>query len=336
MNIIVTNKYKDLIYSANIEILKELNGVFKVSQIVNSFNSIFYKKIIIDATALENFPKENVLKELAAAFEKDKLILLLPPDNPPPKKFLSFLVSINIYNFTDNASGLLELVHKSNKINDVKNYIEEREEKIAETKNEESTIHDENDLLPQQVILGFNGVTGNSYVTEIIYSIKKELEERYQKKVLAIEVEKRDFVFYNSSSMMSIGKDKVNIFLQNNLNDYDFILVDLSNYNNTTICNDVIYLVNPSLYEVNKIMMKDRTVFMKLKGKKVVFSNSLLTSNDVNQFAREAGISVYYNLTPINDRGTNDNISKLLTKMGVLDNESSDKSTKKGLFDIFK
>ena len=64
MNIIVTNQYKDLIEGTNIEIMKELNGVFKVSEIANSFNSIFYKKLIIDATALERFPKEDVLKYL--------------------------------------------------------------------------------------------------------------------------------------------------------------------------------------------------------------------------------------------------------------------------------
>ena len=78
MNIIVTNKCKDLIYSTNIEILKELHGVFKVREIVNSFSSIFYKKIIIDASALEGFPKEEVLRELVASFDMDKLILFLP------------------------------------------------------------------------------------------------------------------------------------------------------------------------------------------------------------------------------------------------------------------
>ena len=122
MNIIVTNKYRDLIYSTNIEILKELNGEYKVSQIANSFNSIFYKKIIIDATAIQDFPKESVLKELSKSFDMDKLILFLPPDNPPPKKFLSFLVSLNIYNFTDNARGLSELVQRSNTIDNVKEY----------------------------------------------------------------------------------------------------------------------------------------------------------------------------------------------------------------------
>ena len=34
MNIIVTNKYRDLIYSTNIEVLKELNGVYKTLQLL--------------------------------------------------------------------------------------------------------------------------------------------------------------------------------------------------------------------------------------------------------------------------------------------------------------
>ena len=119
MNIIVTNKFKSLINGTNIEVMKELTGVYKVSEIANSFNSIFYKKLIIDATALDRFPKEDVLRDLVKTFDTEKLILFLPPDNPPPMKFLSFLVSINLYNFTDNNKGLLELVKKSNTYEDV-------------------------------------------------------------------------------------------------------------------------------------------------------------------------------------------------------------------------
>ena len=335
MNIIVTNKYKDLIYSANIEILKELNGVFKVGQIVNSFNSIFYKKIIIDATALQDFPKDTVLKELVSSFDKDKLILLLPPDNPPPKNFLSFLVSINLYNFTDNANGLLELVNKSNKKSDVENYVNEKDEQVTENNSDDSNNDIYNEL-PQKLIIGFNAVTDNSYVTEIIYTIKKELEEKHQKKVIALEIDKRNFVFYNSRDMFSIQGDKVEMFMQNNITDADVVLVDLTNYNNTSICNDVVYLINPSLYEVNKSLFKNRMLFMNLKGKKIIFVNSLLTSSDVTQFAKEANISVYYNLAPINDRIYNENITKLLAKMGIIEAQTGNKSNKKGLFDIFK
>ena len=122
MNIIVTNKYKDLINGSGIEVLKELNGVFKISEIANSFGSIYYKKIIIDATALNGFPKEEVLRELVGRFDTEKLILFLPPDNAPPMKFLAFLVSLNLYNFTDNIKGLKELVSRSNTFEDVQEY----------------------------------------------------------------------------------------------------------------------------------------------------------------------------------------------------------------------
>ena len=330
MNIIVTNKYKDLIYSTNIEILKELNGVFKVSQIANSFNSIFYKKLIIDATALEDFPKENVLKELASRFDLDKLILFLPPDNPPPKRFLSFLVSLNIFNFTDNPKGLVELIKRSNTIDDVKEYATVEEEvPVADNK---VNLYDNNDV-PGRIVLGVKGITENSFTTETIYMIKRTLEDKYKKQVLAVEIDKRNFLFYNNSNMYSLSKDKIDDFLRNNLNT-EVILIDLNN-EIRNICDDVIYLINPSLFEINKLMFKDRDAFVKLKGNKVIFVNSLLSDSDINQFAKEAGISVYYNLPPLNDRIHSDVIDKLLSKLGIVE-ENNNKQTKKGLFDIFK
>lgn len=295
MNIIVTNKYRDLIYNSNIEVLKESHGVFKVGQIVNSFNSIFYKKIIIDATAILGFPKEDVLKELIASFDSDKLILFLPPDNPPPKKFLSFLVNIGLYNFTDNPNGLIELVRRSNTINNVQEFMHvEEEEKEAE----EDLLY--NDDAAGRIIIGFKSVTDDSYITEIIYSIKSILESKYKKDVVCVEVNKRNFTFYNSENMYSISSDKYNEFVSNNQN-CSVMLVDLDNFPNNKF-NDIVYLVNPSLYCINKLLLQKRDAFIKLKGEKIVFVNSLLSSNDVIQFAKEANISVYYNLSPVNDR----------------------------------
>ena len=331
MNIIVTNKYKDLIYNTNIEILKELHGVFKVREIVNSFSSIFYKKIIIDATALEGFPKEDVLKELIASFDMDKLILFLPPDNPPPKKFLAFLVSINLFNFTDNQKGLIELIKKSNTFEDVKNFQQVEEEKVTNLPSEDNIY--ENTDAPGRIVLGFKSVTENSFNTEIIYSIKRTLEEKYNKNVLAVEIDRKNLSYYNANNIHSVYRERINDFLKNNLG-YDVILVDLGELD-MNVCDDVIYLVNPSLYTVNKLMYKSRDAFIKLKGKKVVFTNSLLTTSDVNQFAKEAGISVYYNLGPINDRVYSEDLDKLLAKLGVVP-DTTTKPAKKGLFDIFK
>lgn len=331
MNIIVVNKYKDLIYSTNIEILKEMSGVFKVDQIANSFNSIFYKKIIIDATALAGFPKENVLKELASSFDPEKLILFLPPDNPPPKSFLSFLVSLNIFNFTDNINGLVELVKKSNSINDVRGFIQTKEDN-----NKDLDINnvDNSYQTSDKIILGINSLNDDIFATELVYMMKKNLEEKYGKQVLAIEINKNEFRYFNSNNMLSTDENRISSILNNSLN-YDIILIDLNNSKVNNICTDIIYLLDPSLYKINKLLYKNRNVFLNLKGKKVLFVNSLLKENDVNQFSREANISVYYNLSPLNDRIINENLNNLLAKLGIID-DNNNKQTKRGLFDIFK
>lgn len=335
MNIIVTNKYKNLIYSSNIEILKELNGVYTVNQIANSFNSIFYKKIVIDATALADFPKETVLKELVNSFDREKIILFLPPDNPPPKKFLSFLVSLNLYNFTDNVQGLVKLIQRSNTLNDVKDLVINDDADANQINNQDSKEENlfDNTTAAGRIVLGFKSITDNTSATNIVYMIKKSLESVHHKKVYAVEVDKREFVFYNEPDMYSVANNQIIPFINNHL-DCDVLLVDMSN-NVNNICDDVISLINPSLYDINKLMFKSRDAFVKLKGEKIVFVNSLLSSNDVNKFANEANINVYFNLSPLNDRIHNENLDKFLAKLGIIE-EKQTKSTKKGLFDIFK
>ena len=331
MNIIVTNKYKDIIYSTNIEILKEMNGVFKVNQIANAFRSIFYKKIIIDGTAIQDYPKESVLKELASSFDMDKLILFLPPDNPPPKKFLSVLVSLNILNFTDNINGLRKLIVKSNTIDDVREFIEEKSNNIEDNNNNNMEF-EKNINTSDKIVLGIDNITSDTYNTDLIYMMKKVLENKYNKKVLSLEVNKNEFKYLNQDDMLSVNDYKFENIIQNDLH-YDIILVDLNNSKNSNLCTDVLYLINPSLYEINKLLYNNRNIFLTLKSKKIVLINSLLHENDVNIFAKEANISIYYNLQPTNDRVLNDSIDKLLLKLGVVDDA---KPTKKGLFDIFK
>ena len=332
MNIIVTNKYKDLIYGTNIEIMKELTGVFSVSEIYNSFQSVFYKKIILDATAIKNFPKEEVIKELASKFDTEKLILFLPPDNPAPKKFYSFLISLNILNFTDNSRGLIELVKRSNTLNDVEEFVIKEEE----NKEEESNPDDLNyqDISQGRYIIGIRSMTKESLSTELIYLIKRTLEDNYQKKVYAVELDKREFFFYNQKDMYSISKNKLKRFLDDHMY-CDILLIDLGDNDDlNSFCNDVIYLVEPSLYQVNKLLLSDREAFQKLKGKKIVFMNNLLAPNEQNQFAKEASISIYYTFAPLNDRIHNQTIDKFLSKLGVIEENAN--KPKRGLFDIFK
>lgn len=331
MNVIVANKYIDLLNNSNIQIMKAMSGVFKVSEIANSFNGMYYQKIIIDATALDGFPKQEVLKDLTSKFDTEKLILFLPPDNSPPKNFLSFLVSINIYNFTDNIKGLVQLVNRSNSYDDVKNFVVEDIKTRLENKNEED------DILPnryynQKVILGIKNVTFDKYSTQLTYMLKENLKKEYQKNVIALEIDKKDFIYFNDKNMLSISKNKLEEIIKN-INSSDIVIVDVDKNTDDKICNDIIYLIDPSLYRINELMFKNKRVFEGLRRKKVILVNSLLEQKDINIFAREAGISVYFNLPPLNDRIVNPCLNELLYKLGIVENNENDK---KSIFDFFK
>lgn len=335
MNVIVANKYKDLINNSNIQIMKVMSGVFKVSEIANSFNGMYYQKIVIDATALEGFPKKEVLKDLASRFDTEKLILFLPPDNLPPKSFLSYLVSINIYNFTDNIKGVTQLINKSNTYEDVKEYSVINRPNVKQENNDMNDFGSSYIDNTKCVILGVQSVTNGISSTELVYMLKKNLTNVYKKNVIAIEIDKKDFVYFNDKEMMSINSNKLGEFI-NMTNSLDVVLVDLGHGKNVNVCTDTLYLVDPSLYLVNELMFTNKRAFDTLKGKKVILVNSLLEQKDINVFAREAGISIYFNLPPLNDRIVNPVLNDLLFKLGIVRNAGINNSSKKGFLDIFK
>ncbi len=332
MNVIVANRYSELLNGSNIQIMKVMSGVFKVSEMINSFRGMFYQKIIIDATAMEGYPRKEVLKELATGFDTEKIILFIPPDDAPPASFLSYLVSINIYNFTDNINGVRKLISKSNTYDDVKNYL------ITNTNTKEVANNDVD--FPQnsfeqtngKIILGLKDVNCNNYGVVLTYILKNHLEKIYKKRILALELDKRDFMFYGDKNMYSIESSKLGEFISNST--FDILLVDLKKNDDANICNDVLYLVDPSIYTINKFVFSNKRAFDSLKGKKVILVNSLLSDKDVSVFAKEAGISIYFNLPPLNDRENNQILNDLLFKIGLVRNNTGE-SSKKGLFDFW-
>ena len=82
-------------------------------------------------------------------------------------------------------------------------------------------------------------------------------------------------------------------------------------------------------------MLANRRACDVLKGKKVVLYNNLLNEKDINLFAREAGINIYFTLPPLNDRIINPVLNNLLYKLGLI-SSNNENNTKKGLFDFFK
>ena len=99
------------------------------------------------------------------------------------------------------------------------------------------------------------------------------------------------------------------------------ILLDLNDLNDAicnNICTDILYLVEPSLFRINKLITLDRDVFVKFNDERIVLNKSFFDNKDVKDFQFEAGIKVFYNIPPVNDRKDNSSIfMPMLEKMGL-------------------
>ena len=47
MNVIVANENKSLLSSLDIDVIKSIDGVFSVDEIINTFDGFFFNKIIL-------------------------------------------------------------------------------------------------------------------------------------------------------------------------------------------------------------------------------------------------------------------------------------------------
>ena len=164
--------------------------------------------------------------------------------------------------------------------------------------------------------------------------MKKQLQKNYS--VVAIEVNKRDFVYFNDKDLISTTNNEVgNVVVQ--YNDKDVVIIDINDsVGAESLCNEVLYLLEPSIIKLNKLMLVDRNALAKYKDKKIVLNQSLLSSKDVLDFEYESKSKIYYNMPPLDDREKNIHaLNMMLVKMGFEaqnDGEMAKKNRILGLF----
>ena len=183
-------------------------------------------------------------------------------------------------------------------------------------------------------IIGVKNVTDDSGATTLIYMMKKQLEKNYS--VIAIEVDKRDFMFFREKGLVSTNTQGIG----NEVSKYsnkDVILIDINRSANAeSLCTEVFYLIEPSIIKLNKLMMTDGKVLQKLKGKKVILNQSLLSSKDVLDFEYESKIKIFYNMPPLNEREANIQVlNSFLTKAGFTRQAGGEQEKKSKLLGIF-
>ena len=329
MNVIVSNRNQLLLENLGIDIIKEMNGEFEADEIIATFQNFFYQRMILDITALKNYTDIVNLQKLSISLDMEKVILLLDgteaTSNPD---FLSSLVSMGIYNFTKNIEGIQYLYNSPNTYRDVAQFhrLDATFGNASMSNQQQVVVAPVFEAAPQQEffgtrVIGVKNITKQSGASSLVYMMKNELSKNYS--VVAIEVDKTDFTYFKDKTLVSTVTSEVGSVINKN-KDKNVIIIDI---NNSIVaegfCQDVLYLIEPSIIKLQKLMVLNATALQGLKDKKIILNQSLLSSGEIANFEYEARVKVFHNLVPLNERDKNlPELNKLLVKLGFSKQQS--------------
>lgn len=352
MNVIVANQYKDALSNLPIDVIKRMDGEFDINTIIDTFQNFYFNRMILDITALKDpFNIANIQK-LCANLDATKIILFLSDDPRINNSFLSKIISLGIYNFTKELTGVTYLMDNPNSYRDVQEYHdlaanEERELKNNNTtsnnnfnnvNNNNQTYGFDNNGYNQSYsttgtkIIGFKDLTDDAGSTTLIYMLKKQLKDE---KVLALEVDANDFSYFNDNELMSVTSSNFTN-VSSRFNQFGIVLIDLNKASMevSRLCNEIIYLLEPSTIKLNTLLRTDRTALDKIKNNKIVLNKSLLSVSDVKEFEYEAKAKIFYNIPPLDERKDHQMVlDSFLERLGIY---SGGNNSNNSIFNIFK
>ena len=333
MNVIVSNKNQDILSNLDIDLIKSINGEFTPEEIAAQFPSNFYfNKMVLDITAIKGYQNINVIQELSLLIDMSKVVLFLDDsDAVNAPIYLSQLVSMGIYNFTKNIDAVKFLIDNPNTYKDVASYHQLNNVSSSKSSSLNTTSVDQVEDSRLRVI-GFKNVTSGAGATTLVYILKKQLEKLYG--VLAVEVGKNDFTYLNDKALQRT--DDLASFINQNQRS-EVILVDLNEADGEDLCTDIIYLIEPGLIKLNKLIRKDSMIFDKLKGKKIVLNRSILSDKDVQDFENESASNIFFNIPNLDDKKEYYKVLEdFLVEMEFLRFKPDKGSKNKNIFSIFK
>lgn len=362
MNVIVSNKYAAMLssLSTKIDLIKTVDGEFQVDDLIAQFDNFFFNKMVLDVTAISGYQDISQIQRLSFGMDMSKIILLLddsPVVNSP--QYLSELVSMGIYNFTRNIDAVAYLIDNPNTYKDVAQFhllgnagaqggmnqpMQQPQQSggrsfgFNQVSNESSFVNS-SAMMPTMGgtrVIGIKGLTEHAGATTLIYMLKKQLSEHYT--VLGLELDKNDFLYFNDSDLKSVSSKELSSIINNPVNNYNVILIDINDSSEEANCSEMLYLIEPSTLRLNKMIRRDRAILNKMRGMKIILNKSLLDSSDIRDFEGEAGCSVFHNIPPLDDKKDKHRVlDELLNKLGFDKNRpATDNSKAAKLFGIVK
>ena len=309
MNILITNKYSNIFNSIGID-FKRYTGIFDAAQLSISLEKINYQSIIVDISALNNYQNVDEVKKMLEKLDLDKVIIYLD-SSVNNTNYLKSLIDYGFYNFTFDINYIKSLLVRPNTYNDAINMINKGVQIVDNKDNVVNINRNHNSK-----IIGFKNITSSAGATTLVYILVNKLKKKYN--VIGVEVDKTDFSYFNSKNLVSTISNKIHYIVNKN-NDKDIIFIDVNNSDKAIdVCNDVIYLVEPTTIKMNKLMVARPNVFRELFDKKIVLNKSPLDKWDIAEFENEAHLKIFYNLPCINERGKNDKeIDRFIEKLGI-------------------
>ena len=340
MNVLITNQQETLLSGLNVEIIKTLRGEYDAEEIIGTFSNFFFGRMILDITAIKNYQNITNIQKLSIGLPVEKIILVLPANGDfSTNAYLSKLISMGFYNFTTNLEGVEYLINNPNTYKDVA-HLHQLETPVmtvpvmaagAPVQQQSSNAAEQPiPVAPQVRTIGFKNLTEGAGATTLVVTMKRELEKFHGLSVKAIEVGKRDFVYFNDKTLISINKSEILSELAKS-NNYDLILVDMNDLDEGS-CNEVYYLIEPSLIKVNKMVKRDKNVFEKLKDKNIIINKSMISNDEISEFAAETGLRIFTALRPFNDRSRSQVLTNLLNRLGIIHVETDTGSNKSSGF----
>lgn len=315
MNVIIANKYKEELANLNIEVIKRMDGVFSVDEIIDTFQNFFFNKMILDLTAIEDYNDLKNIQKLSISLDMGKIIFLLPaePSFSAPAN-LSKLIAMGIYNFTASVEGIMYLYNNPNSYRDVAQY-HQIEGSVSNSFNTINTAFGSGmNLQMSQKIIGVKNLSSHAGATTFVYMMYKHLMNNYN--TLALEIDKRDFMFYNEKGMKSISGNEVNKVIADN-HDKEVILIDLNNSQIAeNVCSQVILLLEPSIIKLNKLLSMRPTVVEEIRNRYVVLNKSLIAQKDLGTFEYETRIKPSYVFGCVDDHNKSEEMYNFLRNIG--------------------
>ena len=314
MNVIVGNLNNSKFLNLDVDIIKTMTGEFSADEIVQTFSNFFFNRMFLDITSIENYNNINNLKKISIGLDVSKIILLLNDDAyVNSESYISNLINMGFYNFAKNESEVKYLYDNPNGYKDVVHL-----QKIEKTEVVEPIIN--TDIIEDLDIrvIGVKNFTSHAGATSLIFMLKKVLFKHYY--TVAVEVNKRDFMFYRDNDMVSCDSKHFSECVSK-FKDASVILVDLNDLDMTianSICTDIIFLMESSTLMINKLVTLDNECFRKMSNYKVVLNQSMLDAKDVSRLQSEAGLKFFSVIPSLDDRSDNSQaLYPLLEKLGL-------------------